>query len=325
MIAGTQEPGMRQPDPALHHGFKIFLDYISRQENLEHILQQFSQQERLGTCALVCRAWHTAAVAASTDVSLTHFSDSCGSEGPISDDTWHTIIYAKTESLAEWLLKHGSAVQHLTISGAQLYELYEDFEELQVAMPFAQLRQLRSLSLSGPCRIYPLGDPACSDPWSLLTSLTALGIDCVQGIDFDCCDGIAGISTLTGLRELSLYGPGEVFSAGADSPLLHLQQLTALSIGEMPEGTVRAAAVITQLTSLRRLDWMVRDLKASQAAGLAALTNLTELHCSYSTERAAGASSALKGRSVRCMLPEHKHLHLFSTVSPARLCVALQP
>lgn len=95
------------------------------------------------------------------------------------------------------------------------------------------------------------------------------------------------------------------------SPLLHLPQLTALSI----DGNAReAAAVIAQLTGLRRLHLDVEDLQASQAAGLAALTSLTELRCSFWTEPATPASAARKGRSKTRTVAEQKDIHLFSTV-----------
>jgi hypothetical protein len=259
----------------------------------------------------VCRAWHTAAVAASTDVSLTHFSD--------NHDMQEN--FGKVEGLGEWLQKYGSAVQHLTICGKEFLDLYLMYDNLQVELPYAQLRQLQSLSCEA-CALEELGvipassGNSSSSALSLLTSLTALDLDNVYlGLD----GGIQGISALTGLRELTLLQFGSNDSSDS-SLLLHLPQLTALTIdkGGYCDSAHTVAAVV-QLTQLRSLCLGIYSVEASDAAVLAALTNLTELHCSYWTKAPAPASSARRCLSERRTSDDHKSVCLISTVSAAEL------
>jgi hypothetical protein len=239
------------------------------------------------------------------------------------DPSWYKNL-EKVACFEGWLLKHSSTVQRLTISGAEFYELYPDTtENVKLKLPFAQLRQLRSLSCASCTLSEQRADPASSSsssrsdsnssgPFSLLTSLTALELNDVW---LGGNAGFKGISTLTGLREVTLRQVTDNDHAAVEfSPLLHLPQLTALRIDDRPDGEARAAAVVAQLTGLRRLQLDTENLKSSQAAELAALTNLTELRCSYWADHADPASSARSSRSVR------KRVHLISTVSHASLC-----
>lgn len=97
-------------------------------EVLRYLLQHVELKQRLGTCALVSRAWKTAAVAATISMAVTVTSNSCN-------------------SLAMWLNSNGSGLQFLSIARRR-----ESANSKQgpchMLLALSRLQQLRSLRMS---------------------------------------------------------------------------------------------------------------------------------------------------------------------------------
>jgi hypothetical protein len=264
----------------------------------------------------VCRAWHKAAVAASTDVSLIDFSDYL---------TWEENMN-KVRSLTDWLLKYGSAVQRLQVSALALvdHNTNPGVNLVGLQLPFSQLRQLQSLSCYGFMLQQHPADPASgssnsssssssgssNSSLSVLTSLTELNL---EDVELDRDDSIASVSALTGLRELRLCSVNVDHDLLCLGSLLPLRQLTSLDVMHGPYSDDDAAATLVQLTGLRSLH-LDTGFSVAEIAGFSVLTFLTELHCTFHTQhQVAGGYACIEKRSAR--------VHIVSAVSPEMLWV----
>jgi hypothetical protein len=95
------------------------------------VLQSIDQQQRLGSCAHVARAWQAAATAATTELTL-KLKEQPDPAAPLRD----------------WLFKHGKHVQSIDLSFSSRFP--KDYSGgILVVLPFQQLQQLRSLSIHG--------------------------------------------------------------------------------------------------------------------------------------------------------------------------------
>jgi hypothetical protein len=81
------------------------------------VLRWVPQQQRLSQCATVCRAWRTAAAAATFDIQIVPASSS-----------------QAAQCFQNWLLRHSGSVKTLTLSGAGTSQ-----RSKQIALPLKQL------------------------------------------------------------------------------------------------------------------------------------------------------------------------------------------
>jgi hypothetical protein len=185
-----------------------------------HVLRHADMQQRLGPCSLVCRAWRAAAVSVTDSIS-------------VEIDCWKQT--GRIRSAAEWLRKHGAALKHITL-------LNTSVEPVLLQLPFAELKQLCSLSLQGcelqdqqedsqngcskattqPRQEQDTADDHASSSSSSsshstqlslfgLTNLTALDL---SNVTWSLNVGLNAVSTLTGLRQLRLSTVTEDMPAG---------------------------------------------------------------------------------------------------------------
>jgi Leucine-rich repeat (LRR) protein len=99
---------------------------------LQHVLSYVPLQQRLGSCSVVSRSMHTAAVAATEEVKI---------YGPKSQQT--------ADVLCDWLRKHSNrALRHLDLNGGGIFDFadpYSNAQQIAVSLPWRQLAKLRSL------------------------------------------------------------------------------------------------------------------------------------------------------------------------------------
>jgi hypothetical protein len=248
------------------------------QEVLKLVLQRIEQEERLHCCSLVCKASRAAAAATITSI-------------------YTALQPTISRSLQLWLSTHGGNVKHLSLRSDV------DIDRQQLSLPFAQLTQLRSCTLSG-CVVQPvkarpfyllsakersqrLGSSS-SNVLSCLSSLTMLEMSNVTLRGF--VGGIQSLTALTALQDLTI---GEGFCTEAarthgwsvfdeeDTELdqLCLRQLTQLTRLVLPPEEVweeRAPfRALRQLQHLEVTDSLCHESAARLLAQLpASLTHL---------------------------------------------------
>jgi hypothetical protein len=246
-----------------------------------------------------------------------------------------TILYAYAEAeeedgdvnsadcLGRWLQEHGGAVQELGLKGSMSGIV--DF-----GLPFRCLTQLQDMTLD-ECYLHEYdytsqdtadqpssssdSDSSGSGSTNHLAGLSSLTSLDLTGVAFawpGCGDAL---SALTNLRELRLCNV-QLGEEDETAPALSmpLQQLTALTVVMHPQIVERnsSAGVLAQLTGLRKLIVQHMELQPTAMEHLVALTNMTELECSY------------KRRVVRYMHPaEFKTFHAVSEVGGTRCTLFL--
>jgi hypothetical protein len=175
-------------------------------EVLVQVFSNLSLQDCLDSCALACRAFKAAAVAAAATIEIN-----------LAEVTrWQQ----RATDLLAWLAKHNNAsVQRLVITAAEDRQLPEWCWQLQeppqLDIPWSSLRQLQSLKLTelalqqaaaGRTQRYSRSSSSsCSStPLTALTALTELTLWKCSGPG--CGQHATQLSVLTGLQELA-YKP----------------------------------------------------------------------------------------------------------------------
>lgn len=147
-------------------------------ELLAKVLQYVPQEQRLSSCALVSRSWHTTALAATSSVSIS----SC----------------MKLPAFQRYVSKHGNLLSSVCITNGYYWA---DASEA-LCIPFEQLEKLQSLQLT---RVGILqgesGHKQQRAGWSCLTALSSLHL---QRVVWQPPQPFAELSTLTCLKDLYL-------------------------------------------------------------------------------------------------------------------------
>jgi hypothetical protein len=258
-----------------------------------HVLQYLDLTERLQHAALVCRSWRAAAAAATTCTGIhADFSDDDPGHGEEGEGN-------SADCLARWLEQHGGALQELSLKGSEGGII--DFR-----IPFKSLTQLQDLTLD-ECYLHEYdytsqdtadqpssssdsdSDSSSSSSTEHLAGLCSLTKLDLTGVAF-AWPGLGGaVSVLTTLRELRLCSVqlgGEDESAPDLSMLLPLKQLTSLTVVEHPVVSKASAKLLAQLKGLRQLIVQHMEVEPTAMESFVALTNLTELECSYQQQLA---------------------------------------
>lgn len=271
-----------------------------------------SQRDRLAACALVSRAWHAAAVAASPEVTLYARSPD------------------KVDALRLYLKHHGANVSKLTLGGSGASEA----ARITLKRPLAGCSQLRELHISScnvdlatflsglagsltrlemrcECSTLP-APPSGLAPLSKLTALQHL--DCVvpqggrarfpagvlcrltrlthidlQRFSFD-KPALRGLNLLSNLQYLRLgpagrWSPQDDFAGPGKGPLTPealasvsgLQHLTLLGLAGAPAISSSTVPGLSSMTALK--DLSINDCSSFRPAGLLNLmTGLTHLY-----------------------------------------------
>jgi hypothetical protein len=181
------------------------------------ILKHVPVRKRLSDCALVCRAWAAAAEAATTKI-----------------DDWHAYSIQQVLLLAEWLAKHGGAVEVLMIPhGADKPRMFQQkWKPVIVQLPVAQFSQLQQLDFR--------------DITALLhTSAAELGIATLSISDRQA-------SVLAGASSRGATNTGGAAAAAAAAFLPKLQDLT-VSLCDL------TAPLASQLLSATALTYLCMD------------------------------------------------------------------
>jgi hypothetical protein len=223
------------------------------------ILQHVPQQQRLQPCALVCKAWASAAALATAHVELKRTRG-------------QTI-----SAFNSWLQQHAGQLESLQLSYVQGVE----DEQLGLQLPLGKLAKLQRLELEGFKILLPgecdsssstEEDAPTSAAPLLPNSLQHLQLYSVQFISISSLLKLAGVPGLTSLKtkDISFAKPKPVkFCSGAfwgnDKPAMQqlaadlpslLQQLPRLAVLELP-GMPMSAAAMQQLGGMQGLHELV--------------------------------------------------------------------
>jgi hypothetical protein len=274
------------------------------EELLPKVLQHVQQQQRLHSCSLVCHAWHRAAAAATTSISVVG-----------------TPTAQAAASFQVWLEKHGSNVTSIDVTGAE--KGY--FRSLAFALPRLLLpcQQLQQLSLYGvqlllpktPCKASAgaaaaaaaagtIAAPGSRDftileqqssssqqpdskagvqqqqlhhQLSVVSSLTSLRLSSCTVTSMTASDGLACLSTLSQLRHLQLHDTTEEDASRAARTA---PSLTAAREQAQEQFSIALGALLTPLCQLTHLSIKQSSLKAAALQGLSNMQQLRELHVS---------------------------------------------
>jgi hypothetical protein len=125
-------------------------------DTVAHVLRWVPQQQRLCQCAMVCRAWRTAAAAATVDIQTVPASN-----------------LKAAQCFHKWLLRHGGSVQALTLNRTGTSQRSQ-----QIALP---LKQLHGVSFVWATNADILDDEEddsliSDNPLAALTGLETLGL-----------------------------------------------------------------------------------------------------------------------------------------------------
>uniref|UniRef100_A0A383WCU0 F-box domain-containing protein n=1 Tax=Tetradesmus obliquus TaxID=3088 RepID=A0A383WCU0_TETOB len=181
-------------------------------ELVTHVMRHVDQQQRLGTCSLVCRMWRAAAAAATSNVRLA--------------PKWEPRTPVRLENLSRWLLQHAAAaaVKQLVVD----YTCQSGSGGMKVPkllqLPAAQLQQLQKLDVL-QCQLsfhadarslqqlqQPEATPTLASSSSssrggsrhALSSLTSLTSLALQDVELASPAELVGLSTLSSLQQLHL-------------------------------------------------------------------------------------------------------------------------
>jgi hypothetical protein len=246
-------------------------------ELLVNMLQHVELQQRLGSCSLVCRAWRSAAAAATPHISISL------PYNPNFDPTLPPP--QQLTSFQAWLRKHGRQASSLAAAWAEDVDVMcrrnLAYGRPGLHLPCQQLGQLQTLTATdmlllpdaapaaaaaaaapaadacmraAPKRTGASGSSAAESQaqpphspqfLSGLSSLTSLQLDRCHISGW--AGGLAGLSLLTQLQHLQL----EQLSIEKAGVLSHLVQLTYLAVSS--RGSNAALQGIGQLQQLRKL------------------------------------------------------------------------
>uniref|UniRef100_A0A383V902 F-box domain-containing protein n=1 Tax=Tetradesmus obliquus TaxID=3088 RepID=A0A383V902_TETOB len=255
------------------------------------ILSFLDVQQRIGTCSLVCRAWRTAAAAATPDISVTL---------QLQDTSYQ--LEERCRSLTAWRRKHGRQAHRLhDICTDCDGWLGHDFAFDTPATPFfhlpcCQLGQLQQLSISGVA-LFPDATAAAAAAAAAADHITASsgathssiggssqqqsqpgpgflpGLSSLTKLQLTNCSiawwqqELAGLSALQQLQHLQLEGLKladvldehnvQQISAGLAVAVPHLSQLTYISVKEegLEPSLLQGFSQLQQLRELRLQDF----------------------------------------------------------------------
>jgi hypothetical protein len=173
---------------------------------LECVLRQLHQATRLGVAARVCRAWRTAAIAASTDIKA-------NLGGPDAS--------LKQHSLARWIAAHSSAVTAVHVEAGGSSD--------PIVLPYQHLGHLQKCSFS-KCSLEEqhVGVGSSSSPLSSFKWLTALQLDSVSVPSLLTLTALTRLQQL-GLRDVTCADAVLISSSGQSHGYLCLRPLTRLT------------------------------------------------------------------------------------------------
>lgn len=256
-------------------------------ELLTAVLRHVPQQQRLSSCALVSRTWHTAALAATTRLS---YDANCskGASGISAPANGQGLA-----QLQDWLQQHGCRLQSLDL------DFRWNAHNHKLSLLSMQLAQLKDLKLSG-LLLYSSTTPSLqavtSYGWGSLTALTALQLQRVY-VELPVQESI---KRLTQLRRLQWQQYDHL--AKSLEVLLHLTSLTHLSFtttedtafaGAPATPTMVSLGPLTRLQELHLAGYLLTPNLKSQGGLPQSLTHL-QLHrcagCELETDCARSVS-----------------------------------
>jgi hypothetical protein len=278
---------------------------------VSQVLRYLHFRERLDASSLVCRAWRSAAAAATDDVYLWLVSGSAAE-----------YTAAKLDSLQQWLSRNGAAVTHVTV----VQDHNQDIGAV-VRLPFPSMPQLQKLDLFN-CQLQEQPQQSAGNNNSMqmqrqllpqqqqqqqqthlqagssydtavsnssssssssssqvslssLTNLTSLRFDRVV---YSLRGGIAALSALTGLQQLRLHCVSPVLLQSE-----HIDEMTeqrqAQQLKQQQQGIMQCLAALTPLTAVE----IVPELLPEPAiAPFGKLSQLRELNFRGGRVAAAG-------------------------------------
>jgi len=295
---------------------------LSTPELLARVLGCLTLTERLQFAALVSKAWHTAAVMATSEVRI-----------PKPSSTSNSSLHSRCNSLSSWL-QHSNAVTSIRVGMTAEEELTDEVWGLDARnfMPHlqlpVQLKNLRTLSCAGLLLTAAPGAGSNSQDASIQADtaapkhpapLSKILTPSLSRLTFlklsECSTQFDGLACLTGLRVLSLsplvlqdnYRQLQGLSAIAEA-LPKLQRLSQLRL-RGPAATDTVLKSIKDLMGLRHL--VLRDARCTEASLQdlpVALHHLTV--CCRDPSSAAGLSISPHSTPGFCMLDNLKSLHL---------------
>ena len=152
---------------------------------LVRVLQHVQPAQRLGSCALVCRAWRAAAAMATTEIDKAY------------------VTQATCDSLSAWLQSHPAPA---AISSISINAPWSSNPQLQLQLPLQQLRGLHVLILERvpwmpAAQLQQAAGPAGAAAG--LQALPALQLTAVTHLELD---GVSvqldGVASMTALQKL---------------------------------------------------------------------------------------------------------------------------
>jgi hypothetical protein len=234
-------------------------DQLLPKHLLARVLQLLDLPQRLGSCAIVSRAWCAAAAAASSNLQLT------------------VNRKAQAKQLYQWLSsdRHSSGIQGLTLDS----KLAARNGRLDVCLPLQQLPLLHGLNLrrltlhcssnfsaevassSGSATTASSSSHSSSNSSSnafapLASTLTALRLDTINLSGFP--GGLCSLSVLTSLQQLAVKIPCDQEASTQQTAALaaglgQLTQLKSLRVNNADRSCSALAAAISQLQQLQQL------------------------------------------------------------------------
>jgi hypothetical protein len=237
---------------------------------LVKVLSFVERQQRIGSCSLVCRAWRSAAAAATPDISII-----------LPKQDTFTPLDLRCSSFETWLVHHGSQVHSLQLGCTDIITSWPlgmsmgRSSALRVHMPCQQLAQLQRLCVDN-AQLQPsltAGAPAAAGDYS--SSSVAVG-----RVTRSCTNRIlSGLSSLTMLQLTECSLGGRAQELAALSALTQLQHLQLKFLRHDDRGVkVDAGDVIKQLRcASSAADSYTREISDQLCAALPHMTALTYL------------------------------------------------
>jgi hypothetical protein len=243
---------------------------------LARILQHVPLQQRLASCALVCKSWKPAAAAATDKLSLTvqqPGSKSAATEGPAADPSSISMTARQPEEsclelsgVTAWLQQHGSNLNSLQLQCIIPGQFTTDVKA-QLQLPCPALVQLTSLSL-GSCVVSTLLHGPQQASAAVSTQALPQLVDLkLMFCKFTSPASFQQLASATGLTALELQ---HVW--WDDSP----QPPAAASTGSPPSALAAVLQACSGVRKLRLLYWQ-RDSVVMPLSSLAVLSGLQQL------------------------------------------------
>jgi hypothetical protein len=239
---------------------------------LEHLLSYIDTRQRLGSFACVSRAWHAAAITATTSITDTKLGCQEEHSQPLdADDSTH-LQGSRASSHTAWLQKHGTNLTQLTIN-----QHCSSRHRVELSIPWQQLPQLRSLYITDT--VLQQEEPSTS-----VASSSSSGGG----------NGLAALQELTRLELRTCTAPCTLSAYGlpALTNLRHLD-ISWVAAGEAQLPAAAAAAWAAEAgpepgeaVAAERND---KDAQASPA-----LVDPADLHDSYQHVRSCALGNTLK-------------------------------